>query len=65
MSEKICAKNFELLAQEFRQKNGLNSTEALNVQGLLKKTNVLTIYKPLSNGFSGMSIKIDTPKKKY
>jgi len=65
MSEKTYVKNLELLAQEFRQKNGLNSTEPLNIQGLLKKTNVLTIYKPLSNGFSGMSIKIDTPEKVY
>lgn len=65
MSEKTIAKNLELLAQEFRQRNGLSSTEPLKIKSLLQKTNVLTLYKPLSNGFSGMSIKIDTPEKCY
>lgn len=65
MSDKTIAKKLELLAQDFRQRNGLSSTEPLNIQGLLKKTNVLTIYKPLSNSFSGMSIKIDTSEKEY
>lgn len=65
MSEKTCLKNLELLALEFRQNNGLNSKEPLNVQGLLKKTNVLAIYKPLSDDFSGMSIKIEMPTQTY
>jgi len=53
----------ELLAQEFRKKNGLSSTEPLKIKSLLQKTNVLTLYKPLSSGFSGMSIKVDTPEE--
>jgi Zn-dependent peptidase ImmA (M78 family) len=65
MSEKTSVKKLELLAQDFRQKNGLSSTEPLRIKSLLQKTNVLTLYKPLSSGFSGMSIKIDTPEKCY
>ena len=65
MSEKTTVKNLELLAQEFRQTNGLSSNEPLRIKSLLQKTNVLTLYKPLSSRFSGMSIKIDAPEKCY
>jgi len=65
MNERTTVKNLELLAQEFRQKNGLSSTEPLRIKSLLQKTNVLTLYKPLSSGFSGMSIKIEMPEKCY
>lgn len=63
MNEKGVNKRLELLAQDFRQKNGLSFTEPLKLKSLLQKTNVLTIYKPLSPKFSGMSIKIDLPEK--
>ncbi|MFV0590900.1 MAG: ImmA/IrrE family metallo-endopeptidase [Draconibacterium sp.] len=65
MSEKSSNKKLELLAQEFRQHNGLSFTEPLKLKSLLQKTNVLTIYKPLSPKFSGMSIKITSPEKIY
>jgi Zn-dependent peptidase ImmA (M78 family) len=65
MNDKSAFKTLELLAQEFRQKNRLSSTEPLRIKSLLQKTNVLTLYKPLSRGFSGMSIKIDTPEECY
>ena len=65
MNERVAIKRLELLAQEFRQKNGLSLTEPLKLKSLLQKTNVLTIYKPLSSKFSGMSIKIDLPAKTY
>lgn len=65
MSEKVTVKSLELLAQDFRQKNGLSSTEPLKIKSLLQKTNVLTIYKPLSPKFSGMSIKIKKPEKDH
>jgi len=42
---------------EFRQKVGLSDTQAVNLKSLLLKLNVLTIYRPLSNTFSGMSLK--------
>ncbi|MCK9303846.1 MAG: ImmA/IrrE family metallo-endopeptidase [Bacteroidales bacterium] len=65
MSEKVAFKKLELCAQDLRQKNGLSSTEPLKVKSLLQKTNVLTIYKPLSLSFSGMSIKINMSEKDY
>lgn len=65
MSEKNTFKSLELLALDFRQKNGLSSTEPLKIKSLLQKKNVLTLYKPLSSSFSGMSIKIDIPDECY
>lgn len=65
MIEKGANKRLELSAQDFRQKNGLSFTEPLKLKSLLQKTNVLTIYKPLSPKFSGMSIKIELPEKTY
>jgi Zn-dependent peptidase ImmA (M78 family) len=65
MIEKVNHKKLELLAQDFRQCNGLSFSEPLKVKSLLQKTNVLTIYKPLSERFSGMSVKIDVPGKTY
>lgn len=65
MNEKVNAKRLELLAQDFRQMNGLSSTEPLRIKSLLQKANVLTIYKPLSPKFSGMSIKIGMPDKTF
>ena len=65
MSDKVTHKKLELLAQDFRQQNGLSLTEPLKLKSLLQKTNVLTIFKPLSSKFSGMSIKIEVPEKAY
>jgi Zn-dependent peptidase ImmA (M78 family) len=42
---------------EFRQRVGLSDTQAVNLKSLLLKLNVLTIYRPLSKNFSGMSLK--------
>ena len=36
---------------------GLGATEAVNLKSLLLKLNVLTIFRPLSESFSGMSLK--------
>lgn len=41
----------------FRQTIGLSDTEAVNLKSLLLKLSVLTIYRPLSDKFSGMSLK--------
>ncbi len=41
----------------FRQRVGLSDTEAVNLKSLLLKLNVLTVYRPLSDKFSGMSLK--------
>jgi len=50
--------NLELQANDFRQQNGLNLTEAIRIKSLLQKLNILTVYLPLSNDFSGMAVKI-------
>lgn len=42
---------------EFRQRTGLSDTQAVNLKSLLLKLNVLTIFRPLSKTFSGMSLK--------
>lgn len=42
---------------KFRQMAGLSDSEAVNLKSLLLKLNVLTIYRPLSDNFSGMSLK--------
>jgi Zn-dependent peptidase ImmA (M78 family) len=42
---------------KFRQKVGLSDTQAVNLKSLLLKLNILTIYRPLSKNFSGMSLK--------
>lgn len=42
---------------QFRQMVGLSDAEAVNLKSLLLKLNVLTIYRPLSEAFSGMSLK--------
>lgn len=41
----------------FRQKIGLSDAEAVNLKSLLLKLGVLTIFRPLSEKFSGMSLK--------
>lgn len=49
----------EKKAFAFRQQNGLSSAEPIRLKSLLLKNNVLTLFKPLSDSFSGMAIKID------
>ena len=44
-------------ANWFRTKHGYNSLEPIPLQSLLLKLDVLTLFKPLSNNFSGMAIK--------
>jgi Zn-dependent peptidase ImmA (M78 family) len=46
-------------ASKFRDSAGLSPVEPVNIQSLLLKINVLTVYKPLSESFSGMAVKND------
>lgn len=58
--------NLELHANDFRQQNGLNLTEAIRIKSLLQKLNILTVYLPLSTDFSGMAVKFasnENPKR--
>lgn len=47
----------ESQVSKFRRLTGLSDSEAVNLKSLLLKLNVLTIYRPLSKDFSGMSLK--------
>ena len=47
----------ESQVSKFRQITGLSDSEAVNLKSLLLKLNVLTIFRPLSENFSGMSLK--------
>jgi len=42
----------------FRQQNGYSSTEPVHLKSLLLKKNVLSLFRPLSDDFSGMALKI-------
>lgn len=44
-------------AAEFRRENGLSGTEPVLLKSILLSNNVLTLFKPLSENFSGMAIK--------
>jgi len=47
----------ENLAQKFRTEQGISISEAINMKSLLQKLNVLTLYRPLSEYFYGISLK--------
>jgi Zn-dependent peptidase ImmA (M78 family) len=47
----------ELQAQKFRAENGLNNADAIRLKSLLQKLQVITIFSPLSDDFSGMALK--------
>lgn len=49
----------EKQAAEFRQKYGFTSSDPIRLKSLLIKLNVITIFKPLSDNFSGMAIKVE------
>ena len=54
--------NLEVNANEFRQFIGLNTSEAIHIRSILIKNNILTVFLPLSNDFSGMAIKLEENK---
>lgn len=55
----------ERQVSEFRQSVGLSDAEAVNLKSLLLKLNVLTVYRPLSGSFSGMSLKTPNGTGKF
>lgn len=50
----------EKKANEFRSKWGLGSNDSINLKGFLYKSNVLTVFRPLSDKLSGMALKVET-----
>ena len=53
---------FELLALKFRKENDLGDTAPLDFRRMLESMKILTIFRPLSDNFSGMCLV--SPKKK-
>ena len=49
----------EKKANDFRNSIGLSGNDSIRLKSLLYKLNVLTVFKPLSDGFSGMAIKVN------
>jgi Zn-dependent peptidase ImmA (M78 family) len=45
-------------ATSFRSELGLNNSEPIRFKSLLQKLNVITVFSPLSESFSGMAIKV-------
>ncbi len=45
-------------AFEFRTKNGFTNSDPIRLKSLLLKLNVVTLFKPLSENFSGMAVKV-------
>lgn len=48
----------EKKANEFRTLHGFSNNDCLRLRSLLQKLNVLTVFRPLKDSFSGMAIKI-------
>jgi Zn-dependent peptidase ImmA (M78 family) len=48
----------EKKANDFRSVHGITSNDSIRLKSLLYKLNVLTVFKPLEDGFSGMAIKV-------
>lgn len=47
----------EKAAVAFRSENGLNNSDTIRLKSLLQKLNVITVFAPLSESFSGMALK--------
>ena len=55
--KKMTIQDAELLAQRFRTETGISFSEPINVKTLLRKYNILTMYRPLSNESYGIIIR--------
>jgi Zn-dependent peptidase ImmA (M78 family) len=50
----------EKASSSFRSDNGLNNADPIRLKSLLQKLNVITVFAPLSENFSGMALKANT-----
>lgn len=53
----------EKQVSEFRMNNGLSASEPVTLKSLLLKLNVLTLFRPLSENFSGMCLKDNSGRR--
>ena len=47
----------EKQVSEFRRDNGFSLSEPITLKSLLLRLNILTVFRPLSENFSGMCLK--------
>lgn len=59
----LLLEKIEALADKFRAENGFSSTEPINAKTVLRRLNILAMYRPLSENSWGLSLK--TPDKKH
>lgn len=57
MSKKLIAQDIANKAEQFREQHGLGQFSPINFHQFLLNTNIITVFKPLSDDFSGMSIR--------
>ena len=55
--KRLPQETIENLARKFRTEQGFSVSEAINMKSLLRKLNILTLYRPLSEHFYGISLK--------
>jgi len=55
--KRLSQEAIENLAQKFRTEQGISVSEAINMKSLLRKLNILTLYRPLSECLYGISLK--------
>ncbi|MEA3448658.1 MAG: ImmA/IrrE family metallo-endopeptidase [Bacteroidota bacterium] len=56
MSKKLITQDIAYKAERFREHYGLGKFASIDFDRFLMRTNVITVYKPLSDDFIGMSI---------
>jgi Zn-dependent peptidase ImmA (M78 family) len=60
---KIKPEILENFATKFRVENGLSLTEPIVLKSLLQKLNILTVFRPLSDNFYGLSLRSKDNKR--
>lgn len=55
--KKLTSDAAENLSRKFRADVGFSAVEPISTKSILRKKNILTIYKPLSDNFYGLSLK--------
>lgn len=52
----------EKMASSFRSEQGINNNDPIRLKSLLQKINVITVFVPLAENFSGMALKVNEEK---
>ena len=55
--KKLSLKDADDLALSFRTEYGIGNTQPFHAKTILRKLNILTVYRPLSENLHGLSLK--------